>query len=107
MERPTRRGGCSRKHHVSHQNLDARRLGSCVNRRKKGEIPETEVPAHSEWGDQEKRMPKVECSARAKDAPHPGAQERAQCLGTRLFSVLGKPSQRERVKVRAAEEGRT
>lgn len=61
----------------------------------KGEIPETEVPAHSEWGDQEREDAKVECSA-GQDAPTPGAQERAQCLGTQLFSVLGKPSQRER-----------
>jgi len=70
-----------------------------------GEIPEIEVPAHSEWGDQE-RMPKVECSE-ARMSPRQGAQERARCLCSQVFSVLGKPNQRERVEVRAGEEGRT
>lgn len=70
-----------------------------------GEIPEIEVPAHSEWGDQE-RMPKVECSE-ARMSPRQGAQERARCLCSQVFSVLGKPNQKERVEVRAGEEGRT
>ena len=68
VEQPVRKEAASITR--GNQSLDAEG-GLAVSMAQEGQIPETEVPAHSEWGDQE-RMPKFGCFG-SPGCPH--AQE--------------------------------
>lgn len=77
---------------------------------KKVRIPEVELPACSERARAKEEAIKGDSKVKGlggQDAPMPVGMGQGKTVRCQDYDVLGRPSQREEVKVRAEEEERT